>query len=122
MLHPERIRESRKQARLAQWQLAQLIGTDQAHISRIERGERPDMSVQTLEKLADALGVSTDYLLGRSEIGWNREFAERLVAEGQRILRETARKTASAPQKSCAEQEEATPRPRRGRPRTKVGV
>ena len=45
-----------------------MIGTDQAHISRIERGERMEMSIQTLEKLADALEVSTDFLLGRTDL------------------------------------------------------
>jgi transcriptional regulator with XRE-family HTH domain len=52
---------------MSQVGLGKRIGTDQAHISRIERGARMDMSIQTLEKLADALGVSTDYLLGRDD-------------------------------------------------------
>jgi transcriptional regulator with XRE-family HTH domain len=56
----------RLEVRLSQRELAAKIGTDQAHISRIERGERTAITVQTLVKLADVLRVSTDYLLGRN--------------------------------------------------------
>jgi transcriptional regulator with XRE-family HTH domain len=68
MLQPHRIRRKRQDAGLSQRRLAELVGTDQAHISRIERGERMEMSIQTLEKLADVFGVTTDYLLGREGV------------------------------------------------------
>jgi transcriptional regulator with XRE-family HTH domain len=65
MLQADRLRMKRLEARLSQRALGEQIGTDQAHISRMERGERVAITIQTLVKLADALRVSTDYLLGR---------------------------------------------------------
>jgi transcriptional regulator with XRE-family HTH domain len=35
-------------------------------VSKIERGKMPQVSVDIVVKLADALGVSVDYLLGRT--------------------------------------------------------
>ena len=65
MLDAERIRLCRLQLRLSQQRLGALIGQDQAYISRLERGGITDITVGTLERLADVLAVSTDYLLGR---------------------------------------------------------
>lgn len=45
----------RLQAGLSQKQLAEAINTSQSHIARIESGR--DLQVQTLAKIADALGV-----------------------------------------------------------------
>ena len=42
-----------------------LAGQDQQYISKLEREVLPGMTVETLERLCDALEVSTDYLLGR---------------------------------------------------------
>jgi transcriptional regulator with XRE-family HTH domain len=36
-------------------------------VSKIERGKMPQVSVVIVVKLADALGVSVDYLLGRKD-------------------------------------------------------
>lgn len=50
----------------SQQDLANVMGLAQQHISRYERGERiPDSTM--LEKIADALKTSTDYLLGRTD-------------------------------------------------------
>jgi transcriptional regulator with XRE-family HTH domain len=51
--------------RLSQRSLGEAIGQDQAYISRLEQGRITNVTVDTLEKLADVLEVSTDYLLGR---------------------------------------------------------
>ena len=67
MLDAERIRLCRLQLRLSQQRLGDLVGQDQAYISRLERGGITDITVRTLERLADVLGVSADYLLGREE-------------------------------------------------------
>jgi len=66
-LDKERLRMQRLALRLSQQQLGMRIGHDQGYISRIERGEVTDITVRTLARLADALHVSTDYLLGRTE-------------------------------------------------------
>lgn len=58
----QRLRELRKQKDLSQTELGQLAGLHYTHIGRFERGtSRP--GGDTLLRLADALGVSSDYLL-----------------------------------------------------------
>jgi transcriptional regulator with XRE-family HTH domain len=66
-LHVERLRMRRLKLRLSQQRLGKMIGHDQGYISRLERGEITDITVRTLARLADALCVSTDYLLGRKD-------------------------------------------------------
>ena len=62
---PERMRELRKQKRLSQQELADLVGLHQSHIGLYERGaSRP--TADALKRLADALGVTGDYLLSGS--------------------------------------------------------
>jgi len=58
----ERLRELRRQKDLSQSDLGERVGLHFTHISRYERGlSRP--TADTLKRLADALGVSGDYLL-----------------------------------------------------------
>jgi transcriptional regulator with XRE-family HTH domain len=101
----ETIRQTRRRHGLSQRVLALRAGTDQAAVSRIERGEISP-SVETVERLLAAMGekldvgskpVERDYdplhmqaMLERSPeerlriaISWNR-LAGRLTAEGRR--------------------------------------
>ncbi|MBN9428711.1 MAG: helix-turn-helix transcriptional regulator [Burkholderiales bacterium] len=58
----QRLRELRKNRNLSQTELGQLAALHYTHIGRFERGaSRP--SGDTLKRLADALGVTSDYLL-----------------------------------------------------------
>ncbi|MDP2368205.1 helix-turn-helix domain-containing protein [Rhodoferax sp.] len=58
-----RLRELRKQKDLSQTALGKLAGLHYTHIGRYERGaSRP--SGDTLKRLADVLGVTSDYLFG----------------------------------------------------------
>jgi transcriptional regulator with XRE-family HTH domain len=58
----ERLRELRRQKDLSQSDLGERVSLHFTHISRYERGlSRP--TADTLKRLADALGVSGDYLL-----------------------------------------------------------
>jgi transcriptional regulator with XRE-family HTH domain len=58
----QRLRELRKQKNLSQTELGQRAALHYTHIGRFERGtSRP--SGDTLKRLADALGVTSDYLL-----------------------------------------------------------
>jgi len=58
----QRLRELRKSTNLSQTELGQLAGLHYTHIGRFERGaSRPGGG--TLMRLADALGVTSDYLL-----------------------------------------------------------
>lgn len=59
----ERLRELRKQKNLTQRQLADLIGVKNSIISFYEVGDRIP-SPEVIIKLASALHVSADYLLG----------------------------------------------------------
>lgn len=61
----ERLKELRKQKKLTQQQLGDIVHVSKVSISGYERGERsPDR--ETLTSIADYFEVSTDYLLGRS--------------------------------------------------------
>ena len=56
----------RKERRLRQVDVAELLGVTQTHYQRVEKG-KINIPTLTLCTLADYFGVSTDYLLGRSE-------------------------------------------------------
>jgi transcriptional regulator with XRE-family HTH domain len=60
----ERLQYSRKTAGLTQMGLARASGVPQNTISRIELGRNDETSTGTLKKLALALKVSADFLLG----------------------------------------------------------
>ncbi|MCI1693400.1 helix-turn-helix domain-containing protein [Aneurinibacillus aneurinilyticus] len=57
-----RIRKKRLQLKLTQEKLAEIIGISNSYMGQIERGERI-LSLETLIKLANALGVTVDFLL-----------------------------------------------------------
>lgn len=59
---PKRLLELRKAHGLSQPELGQRIGTSGAIIGRYERGEMTP-SVEVVRKLADAFGVTLDYLV-----------------------------------------------------------
>lgn len=62
----EHLKEIRRKKALTMKQLGSMIGVAESTISLYESGKRqPDN--ETLLKLADALNVSIDYLLGREE-------------------------------------------------------
>lgn len=60
----ERIKYSRQQQEISQEELAKKIGVNRAVMSRIENGTRPVRDIE-LSALADAFGVTTDFILGR---------------------------------------------------------
>ena len=62
----DKIKKVRKKRGLSQGGLAEKIGINAAHLSRLENG-RYQPSVEVLKKLADALHVSTDYLLSNTD-------------------------------------------------------
>ncbi len=84
----ERLRTLRKQKNLSQTELGQLAGLHYTHIGRFERGtSRPGSD--TLKRLADALGVSGDYLLeGATEEAAKARFEDReLLKQFQEVER-----------------------------------
>ena len=58
----KRIQKSRQFRGLTQEQLAEVLNVSRTHIAKMERGDRA-CSIDFLVELADALYVSTDYLL-----------------------------------------------------------
>lgn len=61
-----KIRELRKEAGMSQRELANVIGSNQANLSRWEKGLN-EPSIMECWKLADFFEVSLDYLCGRKE-------------------------------------------------------
>ncbi|QAS52841.1 helix-turn-helix domain-containing protein [Halobacillus litoralis] len=61
-----RLKELRREKKLTQAELGKIIHVSKVSISGYESGDRsPD--TENLRELADFFGVTTDYLLGRSE-------------------------------------------------------
>lgn len=56
------LRAAREDAKLTQDELASLSGVAQATISSIERGTRPNPTIDTVERLAKALGIAPSNL------------------------------------------------------------
>jgi transcriptional regulator with XRE-family HTH domain len=84
----ERLRTLRKQKNLSQTELGHLAELHYTHIGRFERGaSRP--SGDTLMRLADALGVTSDYLLeGATEDAAKAKFEDReLLKQFQEVER-----------------------------------
>jgi len=63
----ERVKECREKKGMNQKQLAEASGITQATISRIESGDVEQVKSEALRKLAEALGVTVDYLVGKTD-------------------------------------------------------
>jgi transcriptional regulator with XRE-family HTH domain len=63
MLNHEEMRRLREDKGWTQSQAAELAGMTQPMWARMETGERPDPKVSTVERIAQALGVSVNNLL-----------------------------------------------------------
>ncbi|WP_025178431.1 helix-turn-helix domain-containing protein [Leptospira kirschneri] len=88
---PERLRQLRVTKKMSQEELGQLTDLNYNHIGRYERGDsRP--SADKLKALADALGVTTDYLLDG-----NADNAARVNLEDQELF-EMFKKVQELPQ------------------------
>ena len=77
----ERIKEERKRIHLTQAQLANEVGISDTYMGAIERGER-SLTLDTLVKLANRIGVTIDYLLTDFVDGSN----ESIIDEFKQII------------------------------------
>ena len=68
----ERIRKARQQAGLTQENLAEQTNLSRASIARFELGDI-EPKLQNLVLIAEALNVTTDYLLGLSDVVLRRK-------------------------------------------------
>lgn len=65
-MNPDNLKEARKSKKLTMQQAAAAIGVSASSYQKYEYGiNKPD--IDTLQKIADVFGVSTDYLLGREK-------------------------------------------------------
>jgi transcriptional regulator with XRE-family HTH domain len=62
-----RIRRARLHRDITQKELAELVGISRTAMNKLEKGETLDPHMSHLRKIADALGVSMDYLAGRKD-------------------------------------------------------
>lgn len=81
----ERVREARRRAGVNQWQLAEAAGVSNETISRIERG-RFSPALPTLCRIAKALDVSLDHLVGLKDKPPPRETPSLKGMRSQRLL------------------------------------
>jgi len=63
----ERIRRVRVRYGMSQAELARRIKISGNSLNKIEAGETPDPRASRIKAIADVLGVTTDYLLGRKD-------------------------------------------------------
>ncbi|MDA1652693.1 MULTISPECIES: helix-turn-helix domain-containing protein [unclassified Bacillus cereus group] len=82
----EKIKELRKNSKMTQEQLGDAIGVSKMAISYFEKGKKSP-GRESLEKIADYFGVTTDYLLGRSADPELNEDEDKVVSkEGKNIM------------------------------------
>jgi len=84
----ERIRQERKKLSLTQSTLAESINISGTYMGAIERGER-NLTLDTLVRLANRLGVSIDYLLADSVSDCDSNIMEQFkqITDGQPLER-----------------------------------
>lgn len=68
MLFKERLKEKRHEANLTQAELAKKAGVSTRTIQNYELGSRKPYQIEVVQKIADALSTTTEYLLGSSGI------------------------------------------------------
>ena len=77
-IFPDRLRTARERRGLSQGQLAERAGLQASAVSHFETGGRKP-SFDNLKRFADALNITTDYLLGRtSDMEGSAATADRL--------------------------------------------
>lgn len=72
----------RKKKKLSQAALGKLIGTSGDVVGRYERGDITP-SIEVVAKMADALKVSVDYLIGKTSFLFDQDILERIEAMSQ---------------------------------------
>ncbi len=84
----ERIREERQRLHLTQAQLAEDVDISDTYMGAIERGER-SLTLDTLVRLVNRLGVTVDYLLADSVADADSNILDQFkqIVDGQPIER-----------------------------------
>lgn len=79
MSFSSRITALRKEKKIAQGELAKMIGIHANVLGRYER-EEATPSIEMAAKLSDALGVSVDYLIGKTDVELDKSILDKIVA------------------------------------------
>ena len=66
MVFKDRLKDKRTEAGLTQVELAKKAGVTARTVQNYELGTRKPANMETVQKIADALGTTTQYLLGSS--------------------------------------------------------
>jgi len=77
----ERVQQRRQHLRWTQEDLARESGVPQATISRIEKGQRRNPGADVIRRLARALGVTADWLIGMYEEEQDEDEPAQAVAD-----------------------------------------
>jgi transcriptional regulator with XRE-family HTH domain len=87
MIDGKRLRKLREQLNLSPDELGQAVNVSRQQIGRYE-ANRTDVTSDTLVKFADFFDVTTDYLLGRSDVkhGYDRR-GNRVTVELDRLIK-----------------------------------
>ncbi len=75
----ERLLALRKEKKVAQGELAKMVGIHPNILGRYERGETTP-NVEMISKIADVLEVSIDYLLGKMDMKIDKSLLEKVVS------------------------------------------
>ncbi len=84
MAFKERLKEKRKEAGLSQAELAARVGVTSRTIQNYELGTRKPQNVEVVQKLADVLNTTTDFLLGNAD----RQILAAYVRGGSKAARD----------------------------------
>lgn len=79
MSFSNRLTSLRKQRKIAQGELAKTVGIHANVLGRYERGEA-NPSIEMASKLADALGVSLDYLVGKTDVELDKNILDKVIS------------------------------------------
>lgn len=100
-IHGERIEELRKVRKITQEELAKRIGISKSQLSRIENGETKTLSSNLLIRLADEFDVSTDYILGRSNVQSRRNYDVSSLGLSEKAIRQLVTKRVNVQVVNC---------------------
>ena len=70
LMNTESFKRIKKEKGINNYEIHKRTGVLESTLSEFERGKHTDLRISTLIKIADALDVTLDELVGRSE-GWN---------------------------------------------------
>lgn len=100
-IHGERIAELRKGMKINQEELAKRIGMSKSQLSRIENGETKTLSSNLLMRLAEEFDVSTDYILGRSNVQSRRNYDVSSLGLSEKAVRQLVTKRVNVQVVNC---------------------